>query len=930
MNRFKKVLAVLFSLLMVFSLPAQTKTVKAGFPIPKDKNLGNYYGYEYEYFQELSKFTGWKLEFIDGTKDEYIQWLKQGKIDVILDYPYLEDYEHFTKCDSPFMQTDCYIFKHKNNETIQIDSDYFTEEARIGVVKGSSSEIALEDYQNKTGIKFNIVYYSDIRNLMTNFYSSASSIDFICLSDFFAKNYEDLVSVIKIASNDLYVIFNKNNTSIIRDFNRAQYILNERNPYFMRRLKERTYEFRNPPEINYKPEREWLASHNKLVVGYIKDNYLFCNTKSDGTVQGFLPRYMEELLKRIGLNKFDVNYVRCDSYEEGINALKNHKVDLLFPFYGEYYETDKYDLQKTDSILNASLELVYKKSTTRENIKKIYTSSSFEFIRVYAEQYLSEYEIIDTMASPYEAAGYLLNDDSAIIVSKATIEILLATSMYRNIAREALKDKCPICFSVRRDDIGLLNLMDRGINLLEPSFADNVLIEMTFADRKYTALDFIEDNFVIVAFTIFAVFLLILLIVGLYIKTIQSNKEKIEIAKHEVEQALQVAKVASQAKSNFLNNMSHDIRTPMNAIMGFTNIAQKALEKGEDVSAYLSKIKVSSKHLLDLINDVLDMSRIESGKVILAEATYNIISLTEEMKTIIQTDIASKNINFTVDVSQVQNEYIRCDKLRLNQIFLNLLSNAVKFTPEGGQIDFIITESDSNIVDKRKFKIVVQDNGIGMSEDFKKVLFAPFEREKSSTISKIQGTGLGMAITKNLVDMMRGTIQVDSTKNEGTTISVEFDFTIVDESEIDNEATVAKIEKVNVNNFMNKRVLLVEDNILNQEITTSILNQFGFVVETADNGQIAIEKIKAVYKDKAKRYDVVLMDIQMPVMDGYEATRQIRAIEDAYIKQLPILAMTANAFEEDKKAAFAAGMNAHIPKPIDANELVKTIWMSLE
>ncbi len=542
--------------------------------------------------------------------------------------------------------------------------------------------------------------------------------------------------------------------------------------------------------------------------------------------------------------------------------------------------------------------------------------------------------------------------------------------------------------------------------------------------------------------------------VGLFVDIEEERrlKEQLQKQKIDLQDALAAAQHANRAKTTFLNNMSHDIRTPMNAIIGFTSLAATHMDNPEQVRDYLSKITTSSNHLLSLINDVLDMSRIESGKVKIEEKETSLPEVMHDLKTIIQADIASKQLEFYIDTADVVNEHILCDKLRLNQVLLNLLSNAMKFTKPGGIVSVRVLQKGSTPEGWAFYEFQVKDTGIGMSKEFLEHVFEPFERERTSTVSGIQGTGLGMAITKNIVDMMGGTITAASQEGKGTTFTVTLRFricsgpvrqdvipelkglralvvdddfntcssvtkmlstigmrpdwttsgkeavlrvklageqndeyaayiidwlmpdmngievvrrirgiigvetpiiilTAYDWSDIEEEARKAGVtafcskpiflselreilespfvrrdkkngpQKKEIS-FKDKKILLVEDNELNQEIAVEILKEAGLTADVADDGAVAVEKMKAA---EPGQYDLILMDIQMPILNGYEATRQIRGLGREGISQIPIIAMTANAFEEDKKAALDAGMNGHIAKPIDVARLMEML-----
>ena len=583
------------------------------------------------------------------------------------------------------------------------------------------------------------------------------------------------------------------------------------------------------------------------------------------------------------------------------------------------------------------------------------------------------------------------------------------------------------------------------------------------ASQKVTLLDFIKENLLAVATLFICVFLAVLLIIlGILQKArIAEAKakraarqsyelnQKLKESHHELETALMHAESANSAKTTFLNNMSHDIRTPMNAIIGFTSLAASHVDNREKVKEYLSKISTSSEHLLSLINDILDMSRIESGKVKINENPLNLPELLHDIRTIVQPNITSKQLDFLIDTVDVKNEDIIADKLRLTQILLNILSNGIKFNRTGGTISLRIRQLKSAPTGYGSYQFIIRDTGIGMKPEFQEHIFESFTREETSTVSGIQGTGLGMAITKNIVDMMGGTITVKSEEGQGSEFTVNLTFklcgeaksyekieqlqglkvlvadddtdtclsisgmlteigmrsewtvsgkeavirakhsmemgdefyayiidwlmpdmngietvrrirrvigdsspiiilTAYDWSDIEEEAKEAgvtafcekplfmsQLRELLTNPvpktkepekrewiYNGKRILLVEDNELNQEIAQTILEDAGFMVETANDG---VEAVKKMEQAVPGQYDLILMDIQMPVMNGYEAAKQIRSLKNRETASVPIVAMTANAFEEDREKSYEAGMNGYLAKPVSAEALINTI-----
>ncbi len=383
------------------------------------------------------------------------------------------------------------------------------------------------------------------------------------------------------------------------------------------------------------------------------------------------------------------------------------------------------------------------------------------------------------------------------------------------------------------------------------------------------------------------------------------------------------AEESARAKSAFLFNMSHDIRTPMNAIIGYTTLAMQEKDTPPVIADYLRKIDTSGHHLLALINDILEMSRIESGKIELEPEPVDLTELFAEIRDMFATQMNKKRIGFTVDASNLQDPYVLCDKNRFNRILLNLLSNACKFTPEGGRVSLTFSQTGPAHEHSASYKLSVRDNGIGMSKEFAEKVFEAFERERTSAVNDIEGTGLGLAITRNLVLLMGGTIEVDSAPGEGTEFIVNVPFTLSDRESVEsNKTSGSHPGEQTETDFSGFRLLLTDDNEVNREIAVTLLAAIGFTVETAVNGREAVDMVAA---SEAGYYDLILMDIQMPVMNGYEATRAIRALDDPSHSQIPVVAMTANAFAEDVLAAKEAGMNGHIAKPIDVENMIATL-----
>ena len=405
------------------------------------------------------------------------------------------------------------------------------------------------------------------------------------------------------------------------------------------------------------------------------------------------------------------------------------------------------------------------------------------------------------------------------------------------------------------------------------------------------------------------------------LREMEASNKKLKKAKDITTEALQTAENANKAKTDFLSNMSHDIRTPMNAIIGMTSLIRHDAGNKAKVIEYADKIDISSQHLLGIINDVLDMSKIEAGKTVFKYTDFSILDFITELNTIFHPQIAEKNQTLTVTKENIRHEWVNGDQVHLMQIFNNLLSNAVKYTQEGGKIQFLVEECETKSSVYAKYRFLVSDNGMGMSADFKKTIFDPFTRAEDSVTNKIQGTGLGMAITKNLVEAMGGTIDVESELSQGSCFEVLIDLRIAENRSVSSAVQEEKNEQ-NDNIFQGMRFLCAEDNELNAEILTELLKIEGAECTICENGE---EILKTFEKSAPGDYDMILMDVQMPVMNGYEATREIRRSSHELAKKIPIIAMTANAFSEDIQHSLAAGMNAHVSKPVEMRVLEKTI-----
>ena len=538
------------------------------------------------------------------------------------------------------------------------------------------------------------------------------------------------------------------------------------------------------------------------------------------------------------------------------------------------------------------------------------------------------------------AATYIINKNGTLAYYDANNDDFIgARNMYKALAEGSYlggKDFAKVKQELDDKGIATANVMfkDKEYFYCLNTLKDYNMTVMLMLPAEFVAvstMSMLQSSLMVqVVFTVILLGLSALALIS-FVRA-QRNSERIKLERQTnqqlnklrmaAEDALHVAESANKAKSTFLSNMSHDIRTPMNAIIGFTTLALSSITEQEKVKDYLGKILSSSNHLLSLINDILDMSRIESGKVVLEEQETNLAVLADELEHLLSEQAKAQGLELKVDYSKLRDRDVFCDKTRLNQVLLNLLSNAVKFTPAGGHVSFTLTQLEQLSPGKGVYEIRVKDDGIGMTAEFAKRVFEPFERERTSTVSKIQGTGLGMAIAKNIIDMMGGTIDLHTKKGEGTEFVLRLELVLQAQPKPVEAKQQELLPEASSESFAGKRLLLVEDNELNREIACMILCKYGFELETAENGQEAVEMVAAAAPGY---YDLVLMDIQMPIMDGHEATRRIRALENPELAKVPIVAMTANAFDEDRRAAKDCGMNGFISKPINMQEVIQAL-----
>ncbi len=675
---------------------------------------------------------------------------------------------------------------------------------------------------------------------------------------------------------------------------------------------------------------------------------LFQNEKT-GQLEGLTIDVLNMISEATGLT---FRYQALPPGNVAYEDLQRLQIDMVAGV--EFHEINKRSsgIVLTEPYLHAEKVFVCKKGVVfRPDSKMVIAvaSGSQTIEKVILQQY-PMFQILFCDSTEDALSALLSGKADAVLQNQYTIERILSKPIYEDlqvVATASIGDsQCLACIvpisedkeSMVSDDTLLLqSILNKGIASLDQNQISFLIIKETAENTYQFTLWDMMYRYRLAMTILFISLLLIFVLVHKnrllrrkHLEQVAAEQRAQELAAINARMkeqqlllmdSLKHAEEGNRTKNTFIFNMSHDIRTPMNAILGFAEIARRNMEDPAKLADCIKKIQASGKDLLSLIENVLDMAKIENGQVTLTEACCNLEECIEKVRGILQKEIDKKHLLFRTDMSAVKNKWVYCDKIRINQILFHILNNAVKFTKPGGSILTTVSQKTCAIPEYAAYEIHVKDTGIGMTPEFLAHIFEPFEREHTSTVSQTQGIGLGMSITKTLIDLMGGTVQVFSEPDKGTEFVLQFTFKLQEQEQVQPEQPLS-LETVSANEFSGKRLLLVEDNELNMEIAQELLRAVGFSVESAQDGQIAVEMVQ---NSTAGYYDLILMDIQMPVMNGYQASRAIRSLEDRDLAQIPIVALTANTSDEDKMEALSNGMNAHVGKPIDVKVLYGTL-----
>ena len=889
----------------------------------KDAN-GRLSGYTIDLWHMANRYMDVKIEYVGYGKswNDLLRMLQNGELDILTNAQKSPEREQTFAFTKPTGITSGLLNVRADN-TKFVAGDYATYNGmRIGTFRNDRSYELFQKWAQEKGFTYQTIFYDTSSELYAALHKG--EVEAIIANSFRKPDGERTLNM--FYTNNIYGIVRKDGTQLLNEFNYAINQMNANEGDWVHRLIYKYVNQTSAVQTTFSQReqeliRQYQSGEKKLVVGVWTDRAPLSYVE-DGKLKGILPELFAKIMQKADIpytiklpkDKADYEKMCLDGSVDVIMDWRHDNIPLAeerdYALSKKYLDT-RIVLLKRNTLKEQPHTFAVERTTRLSNVEEKLVGDANVFLTNNVDESVRAvaYGKADATYLYYYMALYYLNQGS-----------------YKNLVYEILDNPGPdmhIAFTA-----GVSHEMSGIISKCIAQLSNE---ERTQIINKYTTfqpqdMDFVTYITYNPQLTLMFFFIILAISLGFLLMYMRLHEKKRLLAQEQAyavkqEQLAEAAQAANKSKTSFLFNMSHDIRTPMNAIIGFANLAQNAKCSTEQMHSYLSKILVASQHLLSLINDILEMSRIESGKITLEPVPTSWSELLQELQTIMQEQLESKKQSFTISIAPLTHDYVMIDKLRMEQVLVNLVSNASKYTPESGSIRVKLAQYPAAKPNHAIYKISVIDNGMGMSEDFVKKIFSPFERANSTTVSKIQGTGLGMSITKSIIDLANGTIDVKSKLGEGTEIIVAVTLCLCTNAEIatlnakqlDNPQAQAEQP-----DFKGKRLLVVEDNKLNREITVTILEQTGILTEQAEDGSVAV---KMVQEAAPGYYDLILMDIQMPIMDGYEATKQIRALPDKRLAQLPIIAVSANAFEEDKKASLAAGMDGHIAKPINVPDL---------
>lgn len=882
-------------------------------------------GFGYELMQALAGYTGWKFEYVKCDWSNCFDKLENGEIDIMGDISYTDEREQKMLYSAEPMGEEKYILYADLSDTDVVTSDFRSMDGkRVGVLLGTEPEVMLTEWENKNGIHtehVNVYNNADVEKKLAD-----HEIDcFVSLEESFWSE-QGISSVTTVGKSGIYFVINKERSDIKAELDWAMRQLEQDSPFFRADLYKKYFTLDYSQSLTG-GEKAWLEEHGSIRIGFMDNAPLvFSMDEETGRLTGTLSEYTSYAVDCLGNQTLKFDIQAYENYEEMLQALQDHEIDMIYYVGRNPDFAEKHGFTLTNAAWTYSLMAVTDEQHFKEN--EVYTVAvprENEALKQHIVFSYPQWRLVTYDSLP-DAADMLMNEKADCFLlgtSKA-----LKYDNHRDFNSIPLTKTMEACFAVRNGEGTLLSILNKTLKTMPSDMLTSALAIYDSTTDKVTFSDFIKDNLPVVFVTSGLFTLSIIGVILVFLRKARKAEASAKLAADDtqklndrLETALKKAEEASLAKTRFLNNMSHDIRTPMNVILGYAQLMEEELKEKDlpETKEHLEKLQQSGKLLLSIINNVLDMARIESGKMEIDESYSRIEDLRQSVFTVFDAEARKKKIAFRYSVN-VEHEHVLTDVTKVKEIFVNILSNAMKYTPSGGSVTVSLEELPCDEPGYMIVRTRVSDTGIGMSQDYLTRIFEAFTREKNTTRSKIAGTGLGMSIVKRYVDLLGGTIQVESELGKGSTFTVTLKHKIADESFYENR----KIENPETGTEIleGRNILIAEDNDLNAEIAEAILKRAGLKTERVVNG---IQCVNMITKMPADTYDMILMDIQMPEMDGYEAARAIRQLPDREKACIPIIAMTANAFEEDKKDAMAAGMNGHMAKPIQVEQLLSML-----
>jgi len=920
-------LAVVF-FLALFLFPSSvyaassSKTVKVGFfQFPgyhMEADSGSRSGYGYEVLQLMALHNNWKYRYIGYNKSwaDMQTMLTDGQIDLLTSAQKTPERQRQFSFSSRSIGTSSTILTVKSGNTDIISGAYSTYSGmRVGMLKNSTRNGSFKSFATRNGFTYKPVYYDDSDQMQRDLQKGVR-VDAIVTSDLRRIKNEWILD--EFDTSDFYVMVRKDNTALLAEVNRAIKQMDRDDPNWRDDLKDKYYGEDNGDKILFTAaEKKYIAeakSKSLTLTAIVNPDRSPYSYYDNGSMKGIMPDIFKEIESRTGLN-FRIVKVRTRS--QYYSMIKKGDIDVRIDTFSDYYNAESTGFKLSSPYMATSVSRITRNDLTG-TIKTVAALKYNDGIDIQPKvlnnvrtiRFNSMQECIDAVLHNKADATYVYAYTAEQFVNRYSSNRLTATLVPDYRAQ----------FSVgvnASDDPILLSIMNKAVKSVNTGYAESVIEKETQdLDENTSMMSLVYSHPWIGLLFALLIFIMIILLYRQRSLKIVSEKND------ELTAAVESADNANKAKSDFLSRMSHDIRTPLNGIIGMTYLAKEQPNPAR-TGECLSKIDVSSKFLLNLVNDILDMAKAESGEVKLNPEPFTAEEFLAYLEAVIRPLFDEKQQTFIIDANVIHEYTPLMDKLKVNQIFFNLLSNSSKYTPEGGTIYYRLKEhmnDDGRLV----LHAQVEDNGIGISSEFQQHLFDPFTQENRSDNDIKRGTGLGLAIVRRLLDLMDATITVTSEEGKGTRFDIEAAFDCIPSDSATVTSPAVRIS--GDDDLSGRHVLLCEDHPLNQEIAKALLEEKGMMVDVADNGQMGIDKFVASYQGY---YDIILMDIRMPVMNGYDASLRIRGSGREDSLQVPILAMTADAFEDDIKQCLDAGMTGHIAKPIDAQKLYEAISESL-